>query len=127
MKLHVHGLTSIYALPEFTQDPNFFRYTRGRFVRDEASEMARRSIHFNVDELALVEASAVGSTACVKFEKYLDGMYNKAFLLTMDNGVQVVAKLPNPNAGRPHFTTASEVATMEFVRCPAYPFQHRKF
>ncbi|PGH18010.1 hypothetical protein AJ80_04631 [Polytolypa hystricis UAMH7299] len=48
----------------FTQDPKFFRYTRGRFVRDEAFEMARRSIHFNV-----VAASAVGSTACVKFEK----------------------------------------------------------
>ena len=27
-----------------------------------------------------------------------------------------MAKVPNPNAGRPHFTTASEVATMEFVR-----------
>ncbi|KAK2861443.1 hypothetical protein FQN49_004186 [Arthroderma sp. PD_2] len=100
----------------FTQDPNFFRYTRGRFVRDEASEMAQRSVQFNVDELARVAASAVGSTPCVKFEKYPDGMYNKAFELIMDNGVQVVAKLPNPNAGRPRFTTASEVATMEFMR-----------
>ena len=115
--LHVAG---------FTQDPNFFRYTRGRFVRDEASEMARRSIHFSVDELAVVAASAVGSTACVKFEKYAEGMYNKAFLLTMDNGVQVVAKLPNPNAGRPHFTTASEVATMEYVSRPAYTSEDRK-
>lgn len=43
-------------------------------------------------------------------------MYNKAILLTMDNGTQVVAKVPNPNAGKPHFTTASEVATMDFVR-----------
>lgn len=82
--------------------------------------MARRSIRFNVDELALVAASAVGASACVKFEKYPDGMYNKAFLLTMENGAQVVAKLPNPNVGYPHFTTASEVATMEFVRRPAY-------
>ncbi|GIZ41529.1 hypothetical protein CKM354_000483000 [Cercospora kikuchii] len=36
--------------------------------------------------------------------------------MTMDNGKEVVAKLPNPNAGRQHFTTASEVATMDFVR-----------
>ncbi|KAG6310364.1 hypothetical protein E4U44_005606 [Claviceps purpurea] len=28
---------------------------------------------------------------------------------------QVVAKIPNPNAGQPHFTVASEVATMKFV------------
>ncbi|EPE31723.1 Protein kinase-like (PK-like) [Glarea lozoyensis ATCC 20868] len=42
-------------------------------------------------------------------------MYNKAFLLTMENGTQVVAKVPNPNAGLAHFTTASEVATMDFA------------
>ncbi|RAK99971.1 uncharacterized protein BO80DRAFT_456099 [Aspergillus ibericus CBS 121593] len=34
----------------------------------------------------------------------------------MDNGREVIAKLPNPNAGRPHFTTASEVATLDFLR-----------
>lgn len=37
--------------------------------------------------------------------------------MKMDDGKEVVAKLPNPNAGRPHFTTASEVATMEYVSC----------
>lgn len=117
----VYGLTNIYAEVEIPQDPNFFHYTRGRFIRDEACEMAGRSISFNVDELAIVAASAVGAKACVKFEKYPDGMYNKVFGLTMDNGVQVVAKLPNPNAGRPHFTTASEVATMEFVCILSFP------
>ena len=34
----------------------------------------------------------------------------------MDDGKEVIAKLPNPNAGRAHFTTASEVATMDYVR-----------
>ena len=53
-------------------------------------------------------------------------MYNKAFLLSMDDGVQVVAKIPNPNAGRPHMTTASEVATMEFVRL-IQPYHQRIF
>ncbi|KAF2835100.1 hypothetical protein M501DRAFT_989087 [Patellaria atrata CBS 101060] len=32
----------------------------------------------------------------------------------MDNGKGIITKLPNPNAGRPHYTTASEVATMDF-------------
>jgi hypothetical protein len=45
-----------------------------------------------------------------------DGMANKVFLMTMGDGREVVAKVPNPNAGVPHFTTASEVATMDFVR-----------
>lgn len=57
----------------------------------------------------------MGAKICVGIEKFPDGMYNKAMLLTMDNGTQVVAKVPNPNAGKPHFTTASEVATMDFV------------
>ncbi|OAL74724.1 hypothetical protein A7D00_0318 [Trichophyton violaceum] len=34
----------------------------------------------------------------------------------MDDGKEVIAKIPNPNAGHPHFVTSSEVATMEFVR-----------
>ena len=33
----------------------------------------------------------------------------------MDDDLQVVAKIPNPNAGLKHFTTASEVATMDLV------------
>lgn len=33
----------------------------------------------------------------------------------MDDGKQVIAKVPNPNAGRAQITTASEVATMDFV------------
>lgn len=33
----------------------------------------------------------------------------------MDNGTEIVAKLPNPIAGPAYYTTASEVATREFV------------
>lgn len=60
-------------------------------------------------------AGACGSSQCVKVEKFTDGTYNKALLFSMEDGTQVVGKVPNPNAGRPHFTTASEVATMDFV------------
>ena len=77
--------------------------------------MSQRYVRFNLQELARVAAEAVGSNSCVSIEKYPDGMHNKALLLTIDDGTQAVAKVPNPNAGRPHFTTASEVATMEFV------------
>lgn len=68
-----------------------------------------------MNEHARVAADAIGATQCVSIKKYPDGMYNKAFLMSMDNGREVVAKVPNPNAGVPHFTTASEVATMDFV------------
>ena len=77
--------------------------------------MSQRRVDFNMDNLAQIAASTVESGCCVAIEKYPDGQYTKAFLMTMDDGKQVVAKVPNPNAGHSHLTTASEVATMEFV------------
>lgn len=92
-----------------------FNYTCGRFVMDEKPEMSRHHVQFNADELARIAAAAVGAEHCVSITKFPDGMYNKAFLLTMNDGTEAVAKVPNPNAGYPHLTTASEVATTEFV------------
>jgi hypothetical protein len=67
-------------------DDGLFNYTRGRFVIDEAYEMSQRHILFNVNELGRVAAEAVGARMCVGIGKYPDGMYNKAMLLTMDDG-----------------------------------------
>jgi hypothetical protein len=77
--------------------------------------MLQRHVYFDVNELARCAAEAVGAKVCVKVTKYPDGMYNKSMLLTMDDESRVVARVPNPNAGLPHLTTASEVATMDFV------------
>lgn len=90
-------------------------YTSGRWLWDEEHQLTRRRIRFNVTGLRELAASAVGSHACVGLRKLSEGSFNKAFLLTMDDGREVVAKLPNPNAGYAHFTTASEVASMNFV------------
>ncbi|KAL9607873.1 MAG: hypothetical protein Q9167_007262, partial [Letrouitia subvulpina] len=101
--------------PEAGHNEDYFRFTRGRFISNEQHEMSQRYVRFDMYELTRLAAEAVGSKSCIGTEKYPDGMYNKAFLLTMDDGTQAVAKVPNPNAGRTHFTTSSEVATMEFV------------
>jgi hypothetical protein len=96
---------------------HWFRYTRGRFLSNEGHEMAIRRAEFNMNELAKRAAESIGRTytQCAQVEKFPDGMFNKAFLFTMQDGAQVVGKVPNPNAGRAHYTTASEVATMDFV------------
>jgi hypothetical protein len=62
-----------------------------------------------------IAADAIGARTCVSVERYPDGQYNRAMLFTMDDGGQVVVKVPNPNAGKSHVTIASEVATMNFV------------
>ncbi|OQE01958.1 hypothetical protein PENSOL_c003G07293 [Penicillium solitum] len=68
-----------------------------------------------MNTVARVAADSVGAAECISVTKYPDGMFNKTFLMTMEDGREVVAKVPNPNAGVLHFTTASEVATMDFA------------
>jgi len=48
--------------------------------------------------------------------KLAEGSFNKVFLLTMNTGEQIVARIPHPNAGPACYTTASEVATMHYLR-----------
>lgn len=97
---------------------DFFQYTRGRFVSNEEHELSIRLVKFDMNELAGLAADSVGSRECVYIEKFPDGMFNKTFLFTMANSAKVVGKVLNPNAGQPHFTTASKVATIDFVSRP---------
>ncbi|KAK2802564.1 hypothetical protein FQN51_004356 [Onygenales sp. PD_10] len=104
------------APKDWNANEDFFHFTRGRFVYDGGQQLAQRTRRFNINALAEIAAKAAGAGHCVKVEKCPDGMYNRAFIFTMDNGTQVVGKVPNPNAGIPHYTTASEAATLEFMR-----------
>lgn len=77
--------------------------------------MARRYTPFDIDELIRVAGEALGSSTCTDIEKLPEGNFNKTFLLSFSDGKQGIARVPNTNAGRPFFSTASEVATMDFV------------
>lgn len=84
---------------------------------NEAEQLALRYVKFSMNELVKVAAESLGcdSSSCVGVHKLPEGNFNKAFELTMSDGRQVIAKVPNPNAGLPFNTTTSEVATMDFV------------
>ncbi|KAL4783164.1 hypothetical protein BJX76DRAFT_348840 [Aspergillus varians] len=92
------------------------RFTSGRWLWNERQQLACRYVKFDLSTLLQLAASAIGSRSCTQVLKISEGQYNKVFQLTMDDGRKIIAKLPDPNAGRPHFTTASEVATMDFLR-----------
>jgi hypothetical protein len=100
------------ASPDFE---HFFRYTSGRWLWDEEQQLRDRYRAFNVAGLQGLAARAVGSGGCVSMTKLAEGGFNKVFRLVMDDGKSVLARIPNPNAGPSFNTTASEVATMEFV------------
>ncbi len=97
---------------------DFFRYTSGRWLWDEENALRERYRKFNVDELKRIAAKSIGAKSCASMSKLNEGGYNKVFRLVMDNGATVVARIPCPNAGPAISTTASEVATMEFVSYP---------
>lgn len=116
-------MTRFFSGQMATSNPdyeNFFRYTSGRWLWDEEQQLQDRYKPFNVAELQLVAAQAIGSGSCVSMIKLAEGGYNKVFRLLMDDGKKVLARIPNPNAGPPFYTTASEVATMEFVSSPSH-------
>ena len=77
--------------------------------------MVSRYAKFDVNALCQIATKAVHSKICVSIRKLPEGQYNKAFVMIMNDRKRVIAKIPNPNAGRPHYTTASKVATMEVV------------
>ncbi|KAF2235077.1 hypothetical protein EV356DRAFT_523458 [Viridothelium virens] len=83
--------------------------------KDERKQLDARYRRFDVAGLQRVACQAIGANRCNSLEKVGEGNYNKAYRLAMENGQRVIAKIPHPNAGPPAFTTASEVATMEFA------------
>ncbi|KAJ8113860.1 hypothetical protein OPT61_g4116 [Boeremia exigua] len=94
----------------------FYKYTSGRWLWNEDYRLARRYVEFDLPGLLQVSAQAIGARSCAKVVKLPEGNFSKVFLISMDDGREIIAKLPNPNAGRPHFTAASEAATMDYVR-----------
>ncbi|KAF7166804.1 hypothetical protein CNMCM6106_002502 [Aspergillus hiratsukae] len=94
---------------------DFFRYTSGRWLYNEQPQLEKRYVNFDVPALQQTAGHIVGSQ-CLKMTKLPEGLYNKVFSLEMENGREILARIPNPNAGHPQYVVASEVATLDFLR-----------
>ncbi|RPA83015.1 hypothetical protein BJ508DRAFT_413682 [Ascobolus immersus RN42] len=101
---------------DWNQNEDFFKHTGGKFLFNAKQGFADRYVKFDMNLLAAEAAKSVGASSVVTIEKLPEHQYNKRFLMTMDDGQTVVAQVPNPVAGKPGKVTASEVATMDFVR-----------
>lgn len=112
--------TTKSKLPSELSHEDFFRYTSGRWLWDEEQQLRDRYRIFDTVALQRVAAESVGSNRCVSMRKLAEGGYNKVFRLLMDDGKAVIARIPNPNAGPRFYTTASEVATIEFFSGAPY-------
>ncbi|KAH6912783.1 hypothetical protein BKA70DRAFT_1370267 [Coprinopsis sp. MPI-PUGE-AT-0042] len=107
------GLASLHTTA-FYED--FFRYTSGRWLHDEQRQQALRYQRFNIDALKKAAVSSARAGDVTSIRKIAEGRCNKVFHVQLSEGGQVIARIPTPLAGPPHLVTASEVATMDFLR-----------
>ncbi|KAJ5587043.1 uncharacterized protein N7459_002808 [Penicillium hispanicum] len=96
------------------EEVDLYQYERS----EDPEKLAMRCRKFNLQALLDRSIKATGNDGakCIKLLKCVEGQFNKAFLLTLSNGCEIVARLPNPNAGPAFSTTASEVATRHSLR-----------
>lgn len=91
-------------------------YSAQRWIWNEEQQLRSRYVSFDLNALVQVAEEAAGNNAiCVNVSKLPEGNYNKNFPVMMQDRRELVVKIPNPNAGPSHYTTASEVATMQYV------------
>ncbi|PGH00170.1 hypothetical protein AJ80_09224 [Polytolypa hystricis UAMH7299] len=96
------------------QDPH--SYTDGRWLHQD--ELQRRLRYLQIDFPLLCETAIKVCNGASKAADYVkkEGGYTRAFILTMETGKRVVARIPPPVAGPPRLTTNSEVATITYLQ-----------
>lgn len=94
----------------------FFSYTSGRWIHNEKHQLSLRYRRFNIEALKEVVARAGGGKTVLEMEKLAEGMHNKIFYCKLDNGLELIARIPTILAGPGRLVTASEVATVDFAR-----------
>lgn len=95
---------------------DLFRYTSGRWLLDEQHQLTLRYQQFNVDALKSVIVSSTQASGVTSIRKLAEGRCNKVLHVQLTDSAPVIARIPTPLSGPPHLVTASEVATMDFLR-----------
>lgn len=83
--------------------------------------MDERRINFNVAALKHAAEQHIGRGKITQLHKLAEGGFNRVFLLKTEDGLEAIAKVPYTITLPKHFATASEVATMDFLRSKGVP------
>ncbi|TPX24555.1 Phosphotransferase enzyme [Coccidioides immitis] len=105
---------------------HLFSYTSGRFLFNEDRRRQERYVEFDVEAFKELAAQGIepGHGKVAHIAKFAEGGFNRVFLLTMDDGFQAIAKIPYKIALPKRHATASEAATLEFLRLKGIPVQN---
>lgn len=96
--------------------PDPYSYTSGRWLNHDKLERDSRYIQFDFAALCKRAVELCPGAARVNQYEKKDGGFNRTFVLTMDDGTRVMARLPTGIAGPRRLTTSSEVATMTYCK-----------
>ncbi|RDB27007.1 Altered inheritance of mitochondria protein 9, mitochondrial [Hypsizygus marmoreus] len=92
-----------------------FSFTSGKWLSNHEAQAGARYVPFNVPEIHRIAAKAVGARTVTSMDKIGESI-NRVFLVHFDGGQHAILRFPTSLSGPPHYTTASEVATMDFLR-----------
>ncbi|WEW59016.1 hypothetical protein PRK78_004484 [Emydomyces testavorans] len=100
---------------------DLFSYTSGRFLYNEDLRLRERYVEFDIAALKAAVAKYTGGGEVTKLVKLAEGGFNRVLLLTLESGLQVVVKIPYHITVPKKYVTASEVATLAFLRSKGIP------
>ncbi|KAI1937474.1 hypothetical protein LOZ57_006594 [Ophidiomyces ophidiicola] len=91
---------------------------------NESLRRDERTLAFNVQELKRLAAASIHrhESDIKDFQKLAEGGFNRVFEITMkDDNTRILARLPYPSTVPKRLAVASEVATLDLLRCHDIP------
>lgn len=106
-----------------SHDESIFSYTSGRFLFNEAARLRERHVKFKVAALLLAAEACVGKNhgRAARIRKLAEGGFNRVFIVTFEDSHELIAKIPYHIAQPEFYATASEAATLTFLRGKGIP------
>ncbi|PGH23411.1 hypothetical protein AJ80_02521 [Polytolypa hystricis UAMH7299] len=110
-----------YAHSDSAVDNPLFSYTSGRFLYNEKLRLHERYIKFNVTALKDAIERHVQHRQVRDLTRFSEGGFNRIFLAIMEDGFKATVKIPYWISVPKTYATASEVATLTFLRPKGIP------
>ncbi|PYI29808.1 serine/threonine protein kinase [Aspergillus indologenus CBS 114.80] len=102
-------------------DDPLFSYSSGRFLYNEAARLNERYVRFDVAALKTAIGKHVGHGSVKELVKLSEGGFNRVLLATMEDDFKAIVKIPYRISVPKTYATASEVATLTFLRSKGFP------
>ena len=94
-----------------------YTYTQGRWLHRNDERQEARRLRFDFDDLlGLAIDRSPGATRVLSCDKK-EGGFNRVFVIQLDNGKIVVARLPKSRSSHRRCAVSPEVATLRFGVC----------